>query len=148
MNTIISAFCAMALGALTAIPAGAGPSVDPTQRGMVDATGARATIELQLDALGRDDFEEAFAYASPQIRERFMNPGNFGEMVRNGFPMVHRAVRSQFGAVIAQGGGLRQTVVLTDPAGRVWIADYHMMLIDGLWCINGVSLRPAPQTGV
>lgn len=147
MNTVKSAMCAAAMGAALALPAGAGPAIDPAQRGMIDAAEVRAAIELQLEALGRDDFEEAFAYASPEIRARFMTAAKFAEMVRSGYPMVHRAMRSAFGAMIAEGGGLRQTVVLTDAAGRVWVADYHMALIDGLWCIDGVSLRPAQQAG-
>ena len=126
---------ALIVAALSA-PVAAEPALD------ADAAGGRAAIELQIEAIGRGDFEEAFAYASPDIRRRFMTAANFAEMVRNGYPMVHRATRHSFGRIARDGAGLRQPVVLTDAAGRMWVADYHMALVDG------VTLRPAPRAGV
>lgn len=129
------------------LAAGAPAAQAQTAPGAADAAGVQAAIELQLEAIGRGDFDEAFAYASPAIQRRFMTVANFAEMVRNGYPMVHRAMDHSFGPIMRDGAGLRQSVVITDDAGRLWVADYHMALVDDVWCIDGVTLRPAPQAG-
>ncbi|MFT6228392.1 MAG: hypothetical protein ACJARE_002809 [Paracoccaceae bacterium] len=145
MIRFVSALCAGALmGGI--IGSAAAQTIDPVQRGMVDAAGVQAAIELQIEAIGRGDFKEAFAYASPQIQRRFMTPDNFEKMVRDGYPMVHMSMRHSFGPLMFDGRHLRQAVVLTDQAGRVWQADYHMKMVDGVWYIDGFSLRPAVQT--
>lgn len=105
------------------------------------------TIDRQIAAIARKDYDEAFSYASPQIQRRFVTPENFGEMVRLGYPMVQGAQRHVFGAIQPIGPRLRQTVVITDQTGRAWIADYDMIEIDGAWRIDGVQLRRAVQMG-
>jgi len=108
----------------------------------------RAAIDSQIAAFGQDDFDAAFGYASPQIRRHFGTPENFGEMVRSAYPMVHRPARYSFGQLEEIGGRQRQSVVITDTMGRVWIADYDMIEIDGAWRIDGVRLRKAERLGV
>jgi hypothetical protein len=69
-------------------------------------------------------------------------------MVRSAYPMVHRPARYSFGQLEEIGGRQRQSVVITDTMGRVWIADYDMIEIDGAWRIDGVRLRKAERLGV
>ena len=45
-------------------------------------------ISNQIDAFLADDFETAFTYASPMIKDIFGTPEKFGQMVRQGYPMV------------------------------------------------------------
>ena len=45
-------------------------------------------ITSQLQAFNDRDIEEAWQYASPMIQGMFRTPENFGNMVRNGYPMV------------------------------------------------------------
>lgn len=63
-------------------------SASPAQTAGDDAI--RDTIQSQIDAFRRDDFDAAFEFASPSIRQMFRTPENFGAMVRNGYPMVWR----------------------------------------------------------
>ena len=49
-----------------------------------------ATIGRQLEAFRADAFDDAFTFASPMIQGLFRTPETFGEMVRNGYPMVWR----------------------------------------------------------
>ena len=41
-----------------------------------------------------------------------------------------------------------QRVMITDAAGRTHLLDYEMIETPEGWQINGVSLLPAPETGV
>ena len=50
----------------------------------------KKTIEDQIAAFKLDDFETAFGFATPFLKERFGSAENFGKMVRNGYPMVWR----------------------------------------------------------
>lgn len=104
-----------------------------------------STIQSQIDAFLKDDFETAFTFASPNIRNMFRTPENFGRMVRQGYPMVWRPQDVTFGELRELGGGLYQTVILKDAAGDLHYLAYRMDMIDGEWRISGVQLLQAPD---
>lgn len=105
------------------------------------------TILDQIEAFKADDFATAFSFASPTIKSIFMSPENFGMMVRNGYPMVHRpgSVRMLEQRDVA--GRLWQKVMITDQAGRSHILDYQMIETESGWQINAVQLLPEPGVG-
>ncbi|MCI0571802.1 MAG: DUF4864 domain-containing protein [Myxococcaceae bacterium] len=96
------------------------------------------TIDTQLSAFRRGDCDAAFALASPGIRAVFGTPVVFMEMIRSGYPALHRPRRVSFGELVALDGQLAQQV-------RVWGADHEsgMFLFlmerqrDGTWRVNG-----------
>lgn len=110
-----------------------------------DAAGIEATIRAQLDAIQADDWALAFTFASPAIQDMFQTPEGFSQMVTEHYPMVWRPKGFTPGALAPSPRGWRQTVIIEDQTGRLFIADYYMKLIDGAWRINGVSIRPAPE---
>ena len=55
-----------------------------------DAQAIRQVIEGQWDAFSRDDAEQAFSFASPEVRQLFSTAEGFLAMVRDGYPMVYR----------------------------------------------------------
>ncbi len=77
----------------------------------------RAVISEQIEAFKADDFETAFAFASPAIQRMFGSPAQFGEMVQNGYPMVWRPAEVRFSGLETRDGRTVQSVVVTD-AGR------------------------------
>jgi hypothetical protein len=103
-----------------------------------------SVISAQIDAFLADDVERAFTYASPTIRRMFGTPERFGEMVRNGYPMVWRPEKVEFLSVEQRARGLWQTVLIRDGEGALHILEYQMVQQDGRWLINGVRLRKAP----
>lgn len=108
------------------------------------ANDIQAVIEAQLDAFQRDDWEQAFSYASPAIRGIFRNADRFGGMVRRGYPMVWRPARVEAGPLEAGPNGPVQLMYLEDSRGILHVAAYEMMQIDGIWRINGVRISRAP----
>ena len=103
-----------------------------------------AVIADQIAAFQRDDFEAAFGHASPGIRAKFGPPENFGTMVRQGYPMIWRPARVEYGALETRGDSYVKTVVFEDASGMLFEADYRMALVDGAWRIRGVRLRRLP----
>ena len=103
----------------------------------------RSVITQQLQAFQVDDFETAFTFASPMIQSIFRNPQRFGQMVRNGYPMVWRPADVQFGRIETRSGRTVQIVYFTDQAGRMFEAEYEMIQSGEAWEINGVAIREA-----
>ena len=122
----------------------------PPSRGQSTAeaeTAIRATIDAQLDAFQRDDWAEAFTYASPTIQGMFGDPDRFSRMVRGGYPMVWRPQSVEYGDLRATARGPAQRMIFTGPDGRLHFADYYMVEVNGVWRINGVILVEGEQLG-
>lgn len=136
MRRLASRFLApLALAALLALPGL--PRAD-------EAADIRGVIADQIAAFQRNDLDAAFAHASPGIQSRFGDPDRFGQMVRQGYPMVWRPSRFEMLALEETPRGPTQTVLFEDAAGHLWEADYIMQQVDGRWRIAGVSLRRLP----
>lgn len=106
------------------------------------------TIQNQLNAFTADDFATAFTFASPTIKSMFGNPENFGAMVTQGFPMVHRPGNVQMLELREVAGNLWQRVMITDQAGATHLLDYMMIETPDGWQINAVQILPAAGIGV
>jgi hypothetical protein len=107
-----------------------------------DLEGAGGVVMQQLDAFRRDDFDEAFTFASTEIHQLF-DRARFEQMVRTGYPEI---ARSAFAVI----DGVQRTdpsrlylfVRVRGANGRAVEAVYEMVLEDGRWRINGVVTRP------
>jgi hypothetical protein len=106
-----------------------------------------ATIRSQLDAFLADDFATAFTFASPMIRDIFGTPERFGEMVRQGYPMVWRPAEVRYLELRPVAGELWQRVMIVDQAGALHMLDYRMIPDGDGWRINGVHILRAAQIG-
>lgn len=104
----------------------------------------QSVISQQIEAFQVDDFEQAFTFASPTIQGFFGNSERFGQMVRQGYPMVWRPDTVQYLELREIAGNLWQRVMITDSEGTLHFLDYQMKDVDGMWRINGVQLLPAP----
>jgi hypothetical protein len=114
---------------------------DAVQRDAGDAAAAiREVISDQIEAFQADDFETAFTFASPDIREMFGTSGRFGEMVREGYPMVWHPGEVRFSDLAVRDGRTVQRVLVTDQAGAFHVLEYEMVKGDQGWRIDGVRL--------
>ena len=105
------------------------------------------TIQNQLQAFQADDFATAFTFASPTIKGIFGTPENFGQMVAQGYPMVHRPAAVKMLQLREVAGGLWQRVMITDTGGRTHLLDYQMVEGTEGWQINAVQLLRAEGLG-
>ncbi|WP_035250616.1 DUF4864 domain-containing protein [Actibacterium atlanticum] len=119
----------------------------PTVAQEADLSAPQQIITDQIAAFASQDAEAAFVFASPMIQGLFGNPTNFGEMVRNGYPMVWFAQDLQFLEVTPIPGGLRQRVMITDPQGRLHLLAYDLVRLPQGWRINGVQLLTDTERG-
>ncbi len=102
-------------------------------------------IRRQLDAFLADDFATAFTYASPAIKRIFQNPGRFGSMVRQGYPMVWRPAHVTFLELEQRGAAMVQKVLIRDEEGALHVLAYQMIPTEDGWQIDGVQLLQAPE---
>jgi hypothetical protein len=108
----------------------------------------RETIQRQIEAFQADDFARAFTFASPTIKRLFGTAENFGAMVMQGYPMVHRPAQVEMGELREVAGNLWQRVRIVDQEGRAWALDYMMVETPEGWQINAVQILPASDVGV
>jgi hypothetical protein len=109
-----------------------------------DSAAITATINQQIEAFQADDFERAFEFASPTIQQIFRSAENFGQMVRQGYPMVWRPAKVRFLELRRISGSLWQRVQVVDQQGQVHVLDYQMINGPDGWRINAVQLLKAP----
>lgn len=102
---------------------------------------ARQVIAAQLEAFQADDFDKAFTFASPTIKQLFRTPDRFGAMVRNGYPMVWRPAEVEFIESETIGEAVREIVLIRDADGVYYELEYEMIPLEGGWKINGVRVR-------
>ncbi|MEF3048397.1 DUF4864 domain-containing protein [Pseudotabrizicola sp. L79] len=107
----------------------------------------RNTIQSQIDAFLADDFATAFSFASPTIKGLFGSADRFGQMVQQGYPMVHRPQTVRMLDLREVNGRLWQKVMITDQQGRTHVLDYQMIETPEGWQINGVQLLPDVGVG-
>lgn len=109
--------------------------------------GIELTIDSQIEAFLRDDFDAAFGFASDSIKGVFGSPERFGQMVRNGYPMVWRPGEVRYLELRDVDGALWQKVLIRDRLGRLHVLDYQMIETAEGWRINGVQLLSPPDVG-
>ncbi|MEJ6709870.1 MAG: DUF4864 domain-containing protein [Amylibacter sp.] len=108
----------------------------------------RSVISGQIQSLLKDDFETAFSHAAPNIKQMFQTPERFGQMVANGYPMVHRPSEITFQELFENDGEFTQDVLLRDVQGLYHVARYTMAMIGGIWQISGVIVLDSAGVGV
>ncbi|MBW4474570.1 MAG: DUF4864 domain-containing protein [Stenomitos rutilans HA7619-LM2] len=103
----------------------------------------RSVIQRQLQAFQRDNAEEAFTYASPEIRAKFGTAKNFFQAVKTSYAAVYRPRSVMFEKLVMVQGIPTQEVVLLDPNGDLVKALYLMeKQPDGTWKIRGCLIVP------
>lgn len=108
-----------------------------------DAADIRAVVQAQLAALAVDDADRAFSFAAPGIRKMVGNAQNFLEMVRTGYPMVHRPASVAFLKAETQRAEVVQAVQMTDAKGVAWLALYNLQRQPNKsWRISGCVVVP------
>jgi hypothetical protein len=147
---MIKAACRVFLLAIAlALPGVAAADDAPSSLAAPDQQAIRAVIEAQLDAFRHDDGAKAFSYATPTIREKFGDAGNFMQMVKSGYTPVYRPQSVAFDKLVDTEYGPDQILRLIGPDGYAYIAHYMMQKQpDGRWMINGCYLTRAEGQNV
>jgi hypothetical protein len=109
--------------------------------GVADVIEIRAVIDRQLEAFGRDDAEQAFALASPGLRQAFRSAESFLDAIRTSYRPVYRPASRAFLDLWILDGEVVQQLRITEHSGRVWHAFYVMeRQRDGTWRTGGCNL--------
>ena len=134
---------ALVFWCLTALAPVAALSATPPELAQSDARAVRAAVEGQLKALAADRSDDAFAFATPEIRTRFHDAVLFAAMVRRSYPMLIRPASVSFFLPELNEGMVTQSIQVRDHEGNFWRVVYEMSRQpDGGWRINGCAVAP------
>ena len=105
------------------------------------------TISSQIDAFKKNDVEEAYYFAAPNIQAQFPNPETFGLMVRNGYPIIWKPKSFKFVSFKDLGDKCIQRVLFQSYNGSLETYDYILEKNNNLWKIAGVlTIKSADET--
>ena len=107
----------------------------------------KSVITGQIQSFLKDDFQTAFSYAAPNIKQIFQTPERFAQMVTNGYPMVHRPAEVTFQDLVETDGVYTQDVLLRDVQGLYYVARYTVVNVAGDWQISGASILQTAGVG-
>ena len=103
------------------------------------------TISSQIEAFKADDFEQAFTFATPNLRRMFQTPENFQRMVIGGYPMVWRPAEVEYLELREYEGAMFQKVRIIDQKGAMHTLMYRMIETPEGWRIGGVQILKEPS---
>lgn len=105
------------------------------------------TISLQIGAFKKNDIEDAYTFAAPNIQAQFPNPETFGLMVRKGYPIIWKPKSFKFVNFKDLGDKCIQRVLFQSYNGSLETYDYILEKDNNLWKIAGVlTIRSAGET--
>ena len=114
-----------------------------------DVLNIKKVIRLQIEAMRRDDWDEAFKYASRDIQLSFGSPKIFRKMVLAKYRIVYQPRLSSFKKIKLVNGVLAQGVYMVDDRGKSAMVVYFMRQDENRnWRINGVQLFPAKKLAI
>ena len=106
-----------------------------------DAAAIQQVIQGQMNAFKADDWNAAFAFASPGIQTKFENAQVFSQLVTQAYQPVYRPRDVEFRELKASEFGPMQEVHVVGPDGLNYLAYYTMeKQADGTWRISGCYL--------
>lgn len=106
-----------------------------------DMENIQKVIRLQIEAMRKDNWEEAFKYASLDIQRSFGNAKTFQNMVLAKYRIVYQPRLISFKQVKLIKGTPVQEVYIIDYKGKSAMAMYFMRQDKNRdWRINGVQL--------
>ena len=104
-------------------------------------------IKFQIDAFKKNDIEEAYTFAAPNIQAQFPNPEAFGSMVKNGYPIIWKPKSFKFVKFKDLGNKCIQRVLFQSYSGSLETYDYILEKNNNLWKIAGVlTIKSAGET--
>ena len=106
----------------------------------------QGVIQSQIKAMARDDWGEAFQYASVEIKRSLGNSGSFKKMVLEKYNIVYRPRVVSFKNTELLHGSPVQGVYMVGSNGKAAMVIYFMIKDENNeWRINGVQLFPAKK---
>ncbi len=101
----------------------------------------QSVITGQLQAFEKGDATAAEAFAAPAIKQRFPQPSQFLDMVKQQYGALIHPRSTQFLDVVDSPRGPLQKMIVIAADGTVWSAIYSFEKVDGLWRITGCGLE-------
>jgi hypothetical protein len=114
-----------------------------------DAINIQKVIRLQIEAMRRDDWDEAFKFASLDIQRSFGNSKIFRKMVLAKYRIVYRPRLSSFKEIkLVRGIPVQRVFMINDGGNSAMVVYFMRQDEERNWRINGVRLFRAKKLAI
>jgi hypothetical protein len=107
-----------------------------------DIKAARQVIASQISAFKADDYELAYSFAAPNVKQVFTSAKAFKFMVQSGYTQLYQHTSYSFGESTSANDEVYQEIIVTDESGQLWRFVYSLdKQQDQSWKITSVVMH-------
>ena len=107
-----------------------------------DIKAAQQVIVSQISAFKADDYESAYFFAAPNVKQSFPSVSAFKGMVKSGYKPLYQHTSFLFGKGTSSNSEVYQEIIVNDESGQLWQFIYTLgKQQDQSWKITSVVMR-------
>lgn len=107
-----------------------------------DIKAAQQVIVSQISAFKADDYQSAYSFAAPNVKQVFPSAKAFMMMVKSGYKPLYQHASYVFGKSRSSSSEVYQELMVTDKSGQLWQFIYTLdKQQDQSWKITSVVMR-------
>jgi hypothetical protein len=127
---------AVALALMFLVQGASAQSVAPA-----DQTAIHKVIQAQIDAIAKNDYNGAYALATPGIKALYSTAQSFQALIQTRYPQLIRPKSIVFGTLVTTPQGPIQRVFITASDSKPYVASYSLQQQpDNSWLIAGCTI--------
>ena len=107
-----------------------------------DIKAAQQVIASQISAFKADDYQSAYSFAAPNVKQVFPSVSAFMMMVKSGYKPLYQHASYSFGKSTSSNGEVYQEIIVNDESTQLWQFVYTLdKQQDKSWKITSVVMR-------
>jgi len=112
-----------------------------------DLKAIQLVIDGQILAFKSDDYNAAYAFAAPNVKQAFPTVDIFINMVKSGYEPLYRPASYFFGRSMLSEGEVYQELIISDATRQLWQVIYTLnQQQDQSWKVSNVLMYPYQGT--
>lgn len=114
-----------------------------------DVKAVQLVIKNQITALKIGDYQSAYSFAAPNVKQAFPSVQTFTSMVKNGYKPLYQYSTYVFGKNTLSKGEVYQELIVADETRQLWQFIYTLsQQQDKSWKVTNVVMYPFKGTAV
>lgn len=107
-----------------------------------DLKATQQVIAGQISAFKADDYQSAYSFAAPNVKQVFPSVNAFMSMVKSGYKPLYQHTSYNFGESTSSNGKIYQEIIVNDESGQLWRFIYALAKQqDQSWKITSVVMH-------
>lgn len=114
-----------------------------------DVKAVQLVIGNQISALKSGDYQSAYSFAAPNVKQAFPSVKTFINMVQSGYKPLYQHASYVFGKNTLSKGEVYQEIIVADESRQLWQFIYTLdQQQDKTWKVTNVVMYPYQGTSV